>query len=113
MVMHTVVSSVLALMLVLSAVLKLSHRDAVLANYRRVGVAENRINALAVVLLAGAVGLVAGLWLAPVGVAAAIGLVCYFLLAVAVHVRAKDYKNLPAPLVYLALATVALVLHLT
>jgi hypothetical protein len=100
-------------LLVLTAARKLSHRDAVVASYQRVGVPENRLNALATVLLAGAAGLVVGLWWPPVGVAAAVGLVCYFLLAVAAHVRAKDARNLPTPLVFLALACVALGVHLS
>lgn len=112
MVVDVAVSSVLAALLVFTAVLKLGHREAVVASYRRVGVPENWLNALAVVLLVGAAGLIVGLWWPPAGVAAAIGLVCYFLLAVAAHIRAKDARNLLTPLVYLALATAALVLHL-
>jgi DoxX-like family len=112
MVADAVVSSVLAALLVLAAARKLSHRPAVVASYRRVGVPEHRLNALAQVLLAGTAGLIAGLWWRPVGIAAASGLVCYFLLAVGAHIRAGDARNLPSPLVYLALASAALVLHL-
>jgi hypothetical protein len=113
MVVTAVVSSVLAALLAFTAVRKLSHQDTVVADYRRVGVPENRLNALAVVLLAGATGLIVGLWWTPAGVAAGIGLVCYFVLAVAAHIRARDTGNLPVPLVYLALAVTALVLHTT
>jgi hypothetical protein len=112
MVADAAVSSVLAALLVFAAARKLSHREAVVASYQRVGVPENRLNALALVLLAGAAGLLVGLWWPQVGVAATIGLVGYFLLASAAHIRAKDARNLPTPLVYLALAATALALHL-
>jgi hypothetical protein len=46
---------------------------------------------------ASASGLVAGFVWAPIGVAAAIGLVIYFLLAIGAHVRADDTKNVPTP----------------
>jgi DoxX-like family len=112
MVADAAVSSVLAALLVVTAVRKLSHRDAVVASYRRVGVPANRLNALAMVLLAGAAGPLVGLWWPPVGVAASIGLVCYFLLACAAHIRADDASHVATPLVYLALAAAALLLHL-
>jgi len=40
--------------------------------------------------LAAAVGLVAGLWVPEIGLAACIGLIVYFLLAIGAHVRARD-----------------------
>ena len=40
---------------------------------------------------AGALGLAAGLILRPVGIAAAIGLVLFFVCAVYTHIRASDY----------------------
>jgi hypothetical protein len=107
-----VVSVLLAALLVLTAVRKLSHRPAVVATYRRVGVPEERLNLLAALLLAGAAGLVAGLWWPPLGVAAAAALVAYFVLAAAAHLRAGDAANAPMPVLYLALAGAALVLHL-
>jgi len=106
------VSVLLAVLLVVTAARKLSHRDAVVATYRRVGVPEERLNQLAALLLAGAAGLVAGLWWTPVGVAAAAALVAYFVLAIGAHMRARDAANAPTPAVYLALAAAALVLHL-
>ncbi|MBO3749752.1 DoxX family protein [Streptosporangiaceae bacterium NEAU-GS5] len=110
--MSVIVSCVLAALLVFTAVRKLSHRPAVVATYQRVGVPESRLNALAAILLAGAAGLIAGLWWHWLGVATAIGLVCYFALAVAAHVRAKDTATVMTPVVYLALSVAALVLRL-
>ena len=54
-------------------------------SYAMVGVPEDKLNSLAVILLAGAAGLFAGLFWEPIGVAAAVGVVCYFVLAVAAH----------------------------
>ena len=107
------VSVVLAALLTLAAVRKLSHQEHVVRSYARVGVPEDKLDRLAIVLLAGAAGLVLGLLWAPIGVAAAIGVVCYFIGAVAFHIRAGDVKNMPTPIVYLATAAVALALHLT
>jgi hypothetical protein len=103
------VSVLLAALLVFTAVRKLSHRPEVVATYTRVGVPEDKLDYLAWILLAGAAGLIAGLAWRPVGVAAGIGLVVYFLLAIASHVRADDARNLPAPVVMELLAVASLV----
>lgn len=108
----TTVSAVLAALLAWSAIRKLSHREDVVRSYVRVGVAEDKLNYLAMILLAGAAGLILGVAWAPVGVAAAVGVVCYFLIAIAFHIRARDARNLPAPLTYAVLAAVALTLRL-
>lgn len=105
-----VISVLLAALLVFAAVRKLSHRPEVVASYTRVGVPEDRLDQLAWILLAGAAGLVAGLFWPPVGVAAGIGLVVYFLLAIAAHVRADDARNLPTPVALELLAVASLVL---
>jgi hypothetical protein len=106
-----VVSVLLAALLVVAAARKLGHRPAVVATYRRVGVPEERLNQLAVLLLAGAAGLVLGLWWTPVGVAAAAALVAYFLLAIGAHLRSGDTANVPMPVLYLALSVAAITLH--
>jgi DoxX-like family len=107
-----VVSVLLAALITFAAVRKLGHRPEVVATYVRVGVPEDRLDRLAVILLTGAAGLVAGLAWAPLGVAAAAGVVAYFVLAVAAHVRAGDAAKLPAPVVILALGVAALALRL-
>ncbi|MGW2680372.1 DoxX family protein [Streptomyces sp. NPDC001436] len=61
--------------------------------------------------IAGAAGVIAGLWWGPVGIAAAIGLTLYFAGAVAFHLRVGDRKD-ASPAVVLTMASVALiVLH--
>jgi hypothetical protein len=107
-----IVSAVLAALLVLTAARKLSHRDDVVASYARVGVPEARLNQLAMILLLGAAGLIIGIVWAPIGVAAAIGLVAYFVAAVAAHIRADDVGRLPTPLAFEGLAVAALALRL-
>ena len=76
------------------------------------GVPEDRLNYLAAILLAGAAGLILGLFWAPIGVAAAIGVIIYFSTAVAFHLRADDARNLPTPLTLLVLGIAALALQL-
>ncbi|UYQ63999.1 DoxX family protein [Streptomyces peucetius] len=59
---------------------------------------------------AGAVGLVVGLFVPFIGVAAGIGLVLYFTGAVATVIRARWYAHIPFPLVYAAPVVAALAL---
>jgi hypothetical protein len=105
------VSLPLAALLVLTALRKLGHRPEVVATYTRVGVPEEKLNLLATLLLAGAAGLVVGLFWRPAGIAAAAALVAYFVLAVGAHLRAHDGGNAAMPALYLLLAIAALVLH--
>jgi uncharacterized membrane protein len=104
------VSLLLAALLVLAAARKRSHRPEVVETYTRVGVPEDRLDQLAWILLAGAAGLIAGLAWRPIGVAAGIGLVVYFLAAIAAHVRADDSRNLPVPVAMELLAVASLAL---
>ena len=106
-----VVTLPLVALLVLTAFRKLGHRPEVVATYTRVGVPEERLNLLAALLLAGAAGLVAGLFVTPLGIAAAAALVVYFALAIGAHLRARDTANAFMPVLYLLLAAAVLVLH--
>jgi hypothetical protein len=107
-----IISCLLAALAAYAALRKLSHRPEVVASYAAAGVPEERLDALAALLLAGAAGLVAGLLWAPVGVAAAAALVVYFLVAIAAHIRAGDSRNLPTPILMELFAVAALVLRL-
>jgi hypothetical protein len=109
----TVIFSILlAALLAFAAVRKLSHRPEIVATYVRVGVPEDKLDYLAIILLAGAAGLILGLFWGPIGVAAAVGVVCYFLVAIASHIRANDEGHLPTPVVIEAIAVAALALRL-
>ena len=57
---------------------------------------------LGVAKAAGAAGLLVGLVVPAVGVAASIGLVLYFTGAVITVLRARSYSHVPFPLLYLA-----------
>jgi DoxX-like family len=108
-----IVSAVLAALLAFAAIRKLSHREEVVRTYVRVGVPDDKLDYLAITLLAGAAGLILGLFWGPIGVAAAIGVVCYFVVAIGFHIRAHDTENLPTPVVIALLALAALVLRLS
>ncbi|WP_306362444.1 DoxX family protein [Nocardia sp. CC227C] len=106
-----IVSILLAVMLCGSAFVKLTRREPFVQGYAAIGVPDSWLPWLASALLAGAVGLIVGLWWGPIGIAAAVGLTLYFLGAVGFHIRARDWKNLAAPLVMVALSVVVLVLR--
>jgi hypothetical protein len=83
----------------------------VLANSAQVGVPEAWIPLLGALKAAGAAGLLVGLlWVRPIGIAAAIGLVLFFIGAIATHIRARVLYNLAFPGFYLALAVGSLIL---
>jgi hypothetical protein len=107
----TILSAVLAAILAAAAVRKLSHREEVVASYERVGVPPDKLNHLAFILLAGAAGLVLGLFWAPIGIAAGIGVSGYFVLAVVAHIRHHDERHLPTPVAIELLAVTALTLR--
>jgi len=107
-----IVSTLLAALLAFSAIQKLSHRPDVVRAYAKAGVPEDKLNRLALTLFAGAIGLCAGLLWKPIGVAAALALVVYFLVAIAFHIRAGDAEHLPTPIAMESLAIAALVLQL-
>jgi uncharacterized membrane protein YphA (DoxX/SURF4 family) len=108
-----ITTALLAVICVNSAVMKLRENEQVVAVIGgTVGVPARYFPVLAALEIAGAVGIVVGLWAVPLGVAAAIGLVAYFIGAVAGHLRVHDLKNLAMPLPPLALAVAVLVLRL-
>ncbi|GFG65361.1 membrane protein [Mycobacterium kubicae] len=83
----------------------------VLANSARVGVSRSWLPTLAMLKFAGAGGLIVGLLgLRYIGIAAATGLVLYFIGAVIVHVRARVFSNIAFPGGYLVLSIASLVL---
>lgn len=80
----------------------------VMRNSAEVGVAPRWIPHLAAIEGAGVLGLVLGLLGVPlIGLAAAVGLVAFFVGAVAVHVRARVFHTIAFPLVFLLLAVAA------
>ncbi len=107
------VTVLLAVICLNSAAMKLRRNEQVLAViHGTVGVPQRHLPVLAALEIAGAAGILIGLWLAPLGVAAAAGLVAYFVGAVGGHLRVGDTKNLAMPLPPLVLAVAVLVLRL-
>jgi hypothetical protein len=83
-----------------------------LANIERLGVADHWLPTLGVLKLLGAFGLLAGVAVPQIGIAAAAGLVVYFVGALVTVLRAHWYANLPFPLTWLTLAVGSLVLSM-
>jgi hypothetical protein len=106
-----VMSSLLAVAIAYSAVLKLTHRPKVVESYRTAGVPETWLNGLAAILLVAAVGLTVGIWWRVAGLAAAAGLVVYFAAAVGFHVRSKDTAHMFTPAVLAGVAAAVLALQ--
>jgi uncharacterized membrane protein YphA (DoxX/SURF4 family) len=105
------VSIVLAVMLVASAVMKFRRHEQVVTTITGLGVPLSWFPLLGAAEVAGAVGLLVGLAVPPVGIAAAIGVIVYFIGAVITHLRAGDHA-LVAPLVPGLLAVAALALRI-
>ena len=97
-----------------SAVADLVRMPFVLANAAEVGVPESWLPPLAALKAAGAAGLLLGLLgFELAGVAAATGLVGFYLGAVGAHVRARVLYNIAFPGAFLALAIASLALAVT
>ncbi|OJZ74608.1 hypothetical protein BRW65_07780 [Mycobacterium paraffinicum] len=83
----------------------------VLANSAEVGVPRSWLPALGTLKLAGAAGLVVGvIGLRALGIAAATGLVLFFVGAVVTHLRARILYNIAFPGAYLCLSAATLAL---
>jgi uncharacterized membrane protein YphA (DoxX/SURF4 family) len=105
-----VIAALLAVLLAFSATGKLRKDPAQLEVMRTVKFPADKLWLLACAEIAGAAGLLIGLIWWPLGAAAAIGVVLYFIGAVGSHLRVRDSaRNAAIPLV---LAIAALVLRL-
>jgi uncharacterized membrane protein YphA (DoxX/SURF4 family) len=108
-----IVTVLLAVICLNSAVMKLRKNEQVLASiHGTVGVPIRQLPVLAGLEIAGAAGILIGLWLEPLGIAAAIGLVAYFLGAMIGHLRVGDTKGVAMPVLPLVLSIAVLVLRL-
>jgi DoxX-like family len=82
----------------------------VLANSAKVHVPRSWLPMLGTLKLAGALGLLVGLGVPVIGIAAATGLVLYFIGAVTAHLRARVLSNIAFPGAYLGFSAASLVL---
>ncbi|GGN79935.1 DoxX family protein [Nocardia rhizosphaerihabitans] len=113
--MHTsyvVVTVLAALAALAAAAIDVVRADWVRENMRHYGVAPWTLTPFAVIKAAGGLGLLAGLAYRPLAVAAAAGLVLYFVGAELTVLRARWYAHLGYPLPYLLLAAGSLALAL-
>jgi DoxX-like family len=108
---YTVIAVLLALGLLVSAAAKLRRVPQLVDGFTSLGVPPGMLPFLAACEIAGAGGLVIGLWYPPLGIAAAIGLVLYFVGAVGAHLRSRDFKGMPNATVMLAASAAALILE--
>jgi uncharacterized membrane protein YphA (DoxX/SURF4 family) len=109
---YVVVTALFALMSAFSAVLKLRQDPKIVkVIHEMVGVPMKYLPLLAACEIAGALGLVVGYWYPPLGLAAAIGLVIYFVGAVVSHIRVGDFKGVGNASFMLGLAVAALLLR--
>lgn len=109
---YAVVGILLALGVFASATAQITRNKVILETLAHLDVPLRILPFLATCLAAGGIGLLVGLWYTPLGIAAAIGLVLYFVGAMAAHMRKGDFKGLPAPALFLILAAVALSLQI-
>lgn len=77
----------------------------------RAGVPESWMTTLGILKAAGAIGLLAGIGVPLIGIAAAVGLLLFFVGAIITHLRRGDYSLGPA-IFFLLLAGAALALRL-
>jgi hypothetical protein len=112
---YVVIAGVFAVMLTMSARMKIVHDPlAVEVIGDVVGVPVRFFPVLALLEVAGGLGLLAGIGLKPLGIAAAASLVAYFLAAIASHLRKHDLvrAHIGPPVMMLVISAAALALRL-
>jgi len=95
-----------------SATLDFVRFKQIIINMARVGVPESWITILGILKAAGALGLLIGIGVPLIGIAAGVGLVLFFVAAIITHLRARDY-SFGLAVIFLLLAVAALILRLT
>jgi hypothetical protein len=109
--MHTAYLTITVLligMLLFSAVAMYMRASWILSAMARAGVPESWLPTLATLKAAGAAGLLLGLTIPVIGLAAAIGVTLYFVGAIITHIRARWGWYAPVPFFLLAVGTLAL-----
>jgi DoxX-like family len=108
---YTAVTLVAASALAYAAYLNFSRDQMVLTAAKRVQVSEASIYPFGAILAAGALGLLIGLAIPWLGIAPAVGVVLYFMCAVAAHLRVND-RHIGAAMAFLVMGLAALVVSL-
>ena len=73
-----------------SAIGKIKRMPGAIESIAHVGVKEKQYNQLAALELLGALGLLVGIWIKPIGQLASVGIALYFIGAQTAHVRKGD-----------------------
>ncbi|BCY12132.1 hypothetical protein L3i22_072200 [Actinoplanes sp. L3-i22] len=107
---YAIVGGLFGLANINSAVAKIRGVERVTGVLSAAGVPRSWFVPLALLNIAGGLGLLIGILWRPLGVAAAVGLVLYYAGAVITHARVRDVKGMPLPAVLLAFAAVTLAL---
>ncbi|WP_181720249.1 DoxX family protein [Nocardia gipuzkoensis] len=105
---YVVVAVVMSVVLVVSAGAKFTRPRRMVEQMSTLELPFAMLPFLGVAQIAGAGGLIIGVWWGPLGVAAAICLTLYFIGAVAAHVRVGDTKGTP-PAAVLAIVAAVLI----
>ncbi|PSM42407.1 DoxX family protein [Streptomyces dioscori] len=105
---YAIVAALMSAVLLASAGAKFTRPKRLVDQMSTLGLPFGMLPFLGLAQVAGAGGLVIGLWWGPLGIAAAVGLALYFVGAVATHLRVGDLKG-TLPAAVLTAAAVALV----
>ncbi|GAA2246703.1 hypothetical protein GCM10010232_37410 [Streptomyces amakusaensis] len=107
---YIVLAVLLSFLLVFSGRGMLVKDKGIVETLTRLGVPSGWYTTLALLKFAGALGLLIGIVHRPLGIAAAGGVVLFFLGAVVSHLRVKDVKGVPVPAVLALVSAAPLVL---
>jgi uncharacterized membrane protein YedE/YeeE len=108
---YVIVSVLTALALTFSAVADFIRYEKVLVAMTKAGVPPSWLTTLGTLKALGALGILVGTGVPLIGIAAAVGVILFFVAAIITHLRARWYSFSP-PAVYLLLAVGSLVLRL-
>lgn len=107
-----ILTALLGLATAFSAVGKFTMNPKAAEMLHHLGLTDSKIRVLGAVEVAGALGLLIGIWIPMLGQLAALGFVLYFLGAMIAHVRAKDpLKDMAPALVLLVLSLIVTILQ--
>jgi hypothetical protein len=109
---YVVVTILAAAANIYAATVDFTRAEWVVANITRLGLPNSWLFPLGALKAAGALGLLVGIGVPPMGVAASAGLILFFVGAIITALRARWYAHLPYPAVWLVLAIGSLVLRL-
>jgi hypothetical protein len=107
---YVVVTALTAAANTFAATVDFTRPDWLLRNMAKARVRQSWLFSLGALKAAGALGLLVGIAVPPLGVAASVGLVLFFIGALITHVRAR-YWDIAPPVAFLLLAVGSLVLR--